>query len=119
MNKSRTLFCDVLREHIESGDLDIHCTNADIEPIALAQGWTVIPLWFRQEDKNPMKVGRGQYDLSSLVGGNSASAMPKSAPVAAAPAPVSDSAPQATAILQQSLVSSESTIPSVDGDITL
>ena len=116
MNKSRTLFCDVLREHIASGDLDVHCTNADIEPIALAQGWTVIPLWFRQDAENPMKVGRGRYDLSSLVGGDSASAMPKSAPVAAAPAPVSDSAPQATAILQQSLVSSESTIPSVDGD---
>ena len=59
MNKSRTLFCDVLREHIESGDLDVHCTNADIEPIALAQGWTVIPLWFRQDAENPMKVGRG------------------------------------------------------------
>ena len=65
MNKSRTLFCDVLREHIESGDLDVHCTNADIEPIALAQGWTVIPLWFRQDDQNPMKVGRGRYDLST------------------------------------------------------
>ena len=116
MNKSRTLFCDVLREHIESGDLDVHCTNADIEPIALAQGWTVIPLWFRQDDKNPMKVGRGRYDLSSLVGDNSAPVERTSVAPAAAPAPVSDSAPQATAILQQSLVSSESVIPSKDAD---
>ena len=72
MNKSRNLFLDVLREHIESGDLDIHCSNADIEPIALAQGWTVIPLWFRQDDQNPMKVGRGRYDLTCLASGNSA-----------------------------------------------
>ena len=72
MNKSRNLFLDVLREHIESGDLDIHCSNADIEPIALAQGWTVIPLWFRQDSENPMKVGRGRYDLTCLASGNSA-----------------------------------------------
>ena len=116
MNKSRTLFLDVLREHIASGDLDVNCTNADIEPIALECGWTVIPLWFRQDDQNPMKIGRGRYNLTSLVGNDSASAMPKSAPVATEPAPVSDSAPQASAILQQSLVSSESVIPSVDGD---
>ena len=87
MNKSRTLFLDVLREHIASGDLDVHCTNADLEPIALECGWTVIPLWFRQDAENPMKVGRGRYDLSCLTSGDSASAMPKSAPVAAAPAP--------------------------------
>ena len=115
MNKSRTLFCDVLREHIESGDLDVHCTNADIEPIALAQGWTVIPLWFRQDDQNPMKVGRGRYDLSTLINNTgSASATPKSAPVVCDP--VSDSAPPASAIMQQSLVSSESVIPSKDAD---
>lgn len=115
MNKSRTLFLDVLREHIAAGDLDVNCTNADIEPIALECGWTVIPLWFRQDDQNPLKVGRGRYDLSSLTGENSASATPKSAPVATAPVST-DPAPQASAILQQSLVSSESVIPSVDKD---
>jgi len=115
MNKSRTLFLDVLREHIESGDLDTNCTNADIEPIALAQGWTVIPLWFRQDSENPMKVGRGRYDLTCLASGNSAP-VERTIVAPAAPAPVSDSAPQASAILKQSLVSSESVIPAKDSD---
>ena len=115
MNKSRTLFLDVLREHIESGDLDTNCTNADIEPIALAQGWTVIPLWFRQDSENPMKVGRGRYDLTCLASGNSAP-VERTRVAPAAPAPVSDSAPQASAILKQSLVSSESVIPAKDSD---
>ena len=116
MNKSRTLFLDVLREHIESGDLDANCTNGDIEPIALAQGWTVIPLWFRQDSENPMKVGRGRYDLSSIVNGQSAPVERQTRVAPAAPAPVSDSAPQASAILKQSLVSSESVIPAKDSD---
>ena len=115
MNKSRTLFLDVLREHIESGDLDTNCTNADIEPIALAQGWTVIPLWFRQDSENPMKVGRGRYDLTCLASGNSAP-VERTIVAPAAPAPVSDSAPPASAIMQQSLVSSESVIPAKDSD---
>ena len=115
MNKSRNLFLDVLREHIESGDLDTNCTNADIEPIALAQGWTVIPLWFRQDSENPMKVGRGRYDLTSIASGNSAP-VERTRVAPAAPAPVSDSAPQASAILKQSLVSSESVIPAKDSD---
>ena len=115
MNKSRTLFLDVLREHIESGDLDANCTNADIEPIALAQGWTVIPLWFRQDSENPMKVGRGRYDLTCIVNGNSAP-VERTIVAPAAPAPVSDSAPPASAILKQSLVSSESVIPAKDSD---
>ena len=115
MNKSRNLFLDVLREHIESGDLDTNCTNADIEPIALAQGWTVIPLWFRQDSENPMKVGRGRYDLTCLASGNSAP-VERTRVAPAAPAPVSDSAPQASAILKQSLVSSESVIPAKDSD---
>ena len=115
MNKSRNLFLDVLREHLDSGDLDVHCTNADIEPIALAQGWTVIPLWFRQDDQNPMKVGRGRYDLTCLASGNSAP-VERTIVAPAAPAPVSDSAPQASAILKQSLVSSESVIPAKDSD---
>lgn len=115
MNKSRNLFLDVLREHIESGDLDTNCTNADIEPIALAQGWTVIPLWFRQDSENPMKVGRGRYDLSCIVNGKSAP-VERTRVAPAAPAPVSDSAPQASAILKQSLVSSESVIPAKDSD---
>lgn len=115
MNKSRNLFLDVLREHIESGDLDIHCSNADIEPIALAQGWTVIPLWFRQDSENPMKVGRGRYDLTCLASGNSAP-VERTIVAPAAPAPVSDSAPPASAILKQSLVSSESVIPAKDSD---
>jgi len=115
MNKSRTLFLDVLREHIESGDLDTNCTNADIEPIALAQGWTVIPLWFRQDSENPMKVGRGRYDLTCLASGNSAP-VERTRVAPAAPAPVSDSAPPASAIMQQSLVSSESVIPAKDSD---
>ena len=116
MNKSRTLFLDVLREHIESGDLDANCTNGDIEPIALAQGWTVIPLWFRQDSENPMKVGRGRYDLSSIVNGQSAPVERQTRVAPAAPAPVSDSAPPASAILKQSLVSSESVIPAKDSD---
>ena len=116
MNKSRTLFLDVLREHIESGDLDVNCTNGDIEPIALAQGWTVIPLWFRQDSENPMKVGRGRYDLSSIVNGQSAPVERQTRVAPAAPAPVSDSAPPASAILKQSLVSSESVIPAKDSD---
>ena len=115
MNKSRTLFLDVLREHIESGDLDTNCTNADIEPIALECGWTVIPLWFRQDSENPMKVGRGRYDLSSIASGNSAP-VERTIVAPAAPAPVSDSAPPASAIMQQSLVSSESVIPAKDSD---
>jgi len=115
MNKSRNLFLDVLREHIESGDLDIHCSNADIEPIALAQGWTVIPLWFRQDSENPMKVGRGRYDLTCLASGNSAP-VERTRVAPAAPAPVSDSAPSTSAIMQQSLVSSESVIPAKDSD---
>ena len=115
MNKSRTLFLDVLREHIESGDLDVNCTNADIEPIALECGWTVIPLWFRQDSENPMKVGRGRYDLSSIASGNSAP-VERTRVAPAAPAPVSDSAPPASAIMQQSLVSSESVIPAKDSD---
>jgi len=115
MNKSRTLFLDVLREHIESGDLDTNCTNADIEPIALAQGWTVIPLWFRQDSENPMKVGRGRYDLSCIVNGKSAP-VERTRVAPAAPAPVSDSAPSTSAIMQQSLVSSESVIPAKDSD---
>ena len=115
MNKSRTLFLDVLREHIESGDLDTNCTNADIEPIALECGWTVIPLWFRQDSENPMKVGRGRYDLSSIASGNSAP-VERTRVAPAAPAPVSDSAPPASAIMQQSLVSSESVIPAKDLD---
>ena len=115
MNKSRTLFLDVLREHIESGDLDTNCTNADIEPIAMAQGWTVIPLWFRQDSENPMKVGRGRYDLTCLASGNSAP-VERTTVAPAAPAPVSDSAPPASAIMQQSLVSSESVIPAKDSD---
>lgn len=115
MNKSRNLFLDVLREHIESGDLDIHCSNADIEPIALAQGWTVIPLWFRQDSENPMKVGRGRYDLSCIVNGKSAP-VERTRVAPAAPAPVNDSAPPASAIMQQSLVSSESVIPAKDSD---
>ena len=115
MNKSRNLFLDVLREHIESGDLDIHCSNADIEPIALAQGWTVIPLWFRQDSENPMKVGRGRYDLSCIVNGQSAP-VERTIVAPAAPAPVNDSAPPASAIMQQSLVSSESVIPAKDSD---
>ena len=115
MNKSRTLFLDVLREHIESGDLDVNCTNADIEPIALECGWTVIPLWFRQDSENPMKVGRGRYDLSSIASGNSAP-VERTIVAPAAPAPVSDSAPPASAIMQQSLVSSESVIPAKDSD---
>jgi len=115
MNKSRTLFLDVLREHIESGDLDTNCTNADIEPIALECGWTVIPLWFRQDSENPMKVGRGRYDLSSIASGNSAP-VERTRVAPAAPAPVSDSAPPASAIMQQSLVSSESVIPAKDSD---
>ena len=115
MNKSRTLFLDVLREHIESGDLDTNCTNADIEPIALAQGWTVIPLWFRQDSENPMKVGRGRYDLTCLASGNSAP-VERTTVAPAAPAPVSDSAPSTSAIMQQSLVSSESVIPAKDSD---
>jgi len=115
MNKSRNLFLDVLREHIESGDLDTNCTNADIEPIALAQGWTVIPLWFRQDSENPMKVGRGRYDLSCIVNGKSAP-VERTRVAPAAPAPVNDSAPPASAIMQQSLVSSESVIPAKDSD---
>ena len=115
MNKSRTLFLDVLREHIESGDLDVNCTNADIEPIALECGWTVIPLWFRQDSENPMKVGRGRYDLTSIASGNSAP-VERTIVAPAAPAPVSDSAPPASAIMQQSLVSSESVIPAKDSD---
>ena len=115
MNKSRTLFLDVLREHIESGDLDVHCSNADIEPIALVCGWTVIPLWFRQDSENPMKVGRGRYDLTCLASGNSAP-VERTIVAPAAPAPVSDSAPPASAIMQQSLVSSESVIPAKDSD---
>lgn len=115
MNKSRNLFLDVLREHIESGDLDTNCTNADIEPIALAQGWTVIPLWFRQDSENPMKVGRGRYDLTCLASGNSAP-VERTRVAPAAPAPVSDSAPSTSAIMQQSLVSSESVIPAKDSD---
>ena len=115
MNKSRTLFLDVLREHIESGDLDTNCTNADIEPIAMAQGWTVIPLWFRQDSENPMKVGRGRYDLTCIASGNSAP-VERTTVAPAAPAPVSDSAPPASAIMQQSLVSSESVIPAKDSD---
>ena len=115
MNKSRTLFLDVLREHIESGDLDTNCTNADIEPIALECGWTVIPLWFRQDSENPMKVGRGRYDLTSIASGNSAP-VERTIVAPAAPAPVSDSAPPASAIMQQSLVSSESVIPAKDSD---
>jgi len=115
MNKSRTLFLDVLREHIASGDLDVNCTNADIEPIALECGWTVIPLWFRQDSENPMKVGRGRYDLSSIASGNSAP-VERTIVAPAAPAPVSDSAPPASAIMQQSLVSSESVIPAKDSD---
>ena len=115
MNKSRNLFLDVLREHLDSGDLDVHCTNADIEPIALAQGWTVIPLWFRQDDQNPMKVGRGRYDLTCLASGNSAP-VERTTVAPAAPAPVNDSAPPASAIMQQSLVSSESVIPAKDSD---
>ena len=115
MNKSRTLFLDVLREHIESGDLDTNCTNADIEPIALECGWTVIPLWFRQDSENPMKVGRGRYDLSCIVNGKSAP-VERTTVAPAAPAPVSDSAPPASAIMQQSLVSSESVIPAKDSD---
>ena len=115
MNKSRTLFLDVLREHIESGDLDTNCTNADIEPIALAQGWTVIPLWFRQDSENPMKIGRGRYDLTCLASGNSAP-VERTTVAPAAPAPVSDSAPSTSAIMQQSLVSSESVIPAKDSD---
>lgn len=115
MNKSRNLFLDVLREHIESGDLDTNCTNADIEPIALAQGWTVIPLWFRQDSENPMKVGRGRYDLSCIVNGKSAP-VERTRVAPAAPAPVSDSAPSTSAIMQQSLVSSESVIPAKDSD---
>ena len=115
MNKSRNLFLDVLREHIESGDLDTNCTNADIEPIALAQGWTVIPLWFRQDSENPMKVGRGRYDLTCLASGNSAP-VERTRVAPAAPAPVNDSAPPASAIMQQSLVSSESVIPAKDSD---
>ena len=115
MNKSRTLFLDVLREHIESGDLNTNCTNADIEPIALECGWTVIPLWFRQDSENPMKVGRGRYDLSSIASGNSAP-VERTRVAPAAPAPVSDSAPPASAIMQQSLVSSESVIPAKDSD---
>ena len=115
MNKSRTLFLDVLREHIESGDLDTNCTNADIEPIALECGWTVIPLWFRQDSENPMKVGRGRYDLSSIVNGQSAP-VERTIVAPAAPAPVNDSAPPASAIMQQSLVSSESVIPAKDSD---
>ena len=115
MNKSRNLFLDVLREHIASGDLDVHCTNADLEPIALECGWTVIPLWFRQDSENPMKVGRGRYDLTCLASGNSAP-VERTIVAPAAPAPVSDSAPQASAILKQSLVSSESVIPAKDSD---
>ena len=115
MNKSRTLFLDVLREHLASGDLDVNCTNADIEPIALECGWTVIPLWFRQDDQNPMKVGRGRYDLNCLASGNSAP-VERTTVAPAAPAPVSDSAPPASAIMQQSLVSSESVIPAKDSD---
>ena len=115
MNKSRTLFLDVLREYIESGELDTNCTNADIEPIALGEGWTVIPLWFRQDSENPMKIGRGRYDLTCLASGNSAP-VERTTVAPAAPAPVSDSAPQASAILKQSLVSSESVIPAKDSD---
>ena len=113
MNKSRTQFCECLREHLQSGELDVSCTNADIEPIANACGWTVIPLWFRTESENPMKIGRGVYDLSDLQ--NSADRTVSDPMPVSADIPVSDVAPKALA-MNQSLSSSELVIPAKDAD---
>jgi MoxR-like ATPase len=115
MNKSRTLFCDVLRECVENGEIAVNCTNADIEPIAKDRGWSVIPLWFRDDNENPMKIGRGRYDLSSLAEDHIPAKTVVSVKTTETAIPVADSTPQATA-MNQSLVSSESVIPAKDAD---
>ena len=126
MNKTRTLFCDCLREHLASGDLDTICTNGDIEPIAIACGWTVIPLWFRQDDQNPMKIGRGRYDLSSLAAtapvaewtdneDGSGQWSDDAAVIVAPVVPVANSTPKVS-VLNQALSSSELVIPAKDAD---
>lgn len=114
MSKQRDEFLAVLTESIENGDLSTDCRNSEVADIAIEAGWSGVPLWFRSDD-SPYKVGRGRYDLSSLVGGSApapkatkVAPKAKSAPAAPAPAPA--------AILSQSLVSSESTIPAKDSD---
>ena len=113
MSKARDAFIGILTAAIESGDLATDCRSLEVADVAIGAGWSGVPLWFRSDD-SPYKVGRGRYDLSSLVGGaapvkvTKAKAAPPPAPVKAAPAPA--------AILAQSLVSSESVIPSKDSD---
>ena len=113
MSKARDAFIGILTAAIESGDLATDCRNSEVADVAIEAGWSGVPLWFRSDD-SPYKVGRGRYDLSSLVGGaapvkvTKAKAAPTPAPVKAMPAPA--------AILAQSLVSSESVIPSKDPD---
>ena len=70
MDKRRAAFVETLRTALAQGRIGPITSHTDLTDLAEREGWSVVPLWFRSDD-NPMKIGRGRYDLSSL--------MPKSA----------------------------------------
>ncbi|MGA0854946.1 MAG: hypothetical protein ACO3RK_09070, partial [Luteolibacter sp.] len=119
MDKRRAQFVETLRTALSQGKIDPIITHTDLTAFAVGEGWSVVPLWFRADD-NPLKIGRGKYDLSSLVKGAKSAGPAKTAntAVSATPAPKTATAPTAVAspVLTQSLVSSESTVPQRDPD---
>lgn len=121
MSNARHQWTEVLRLALKKGEISRHPRLKDLVEVAKDAGWSGVPLWFRQ-DSCRFKTGRGEYDLSSLAGSGTITVNPDLLPppvvtvapaTAATPAPAT---PAPTAILQQSLLSSESVVPAVDPD---
>jgi MoxR-like ATPase len=118
MDKRRAAFVETLRTALANREIDPIITHTDLTAFAQEAGWSVVPLWFRADD-NPLKIGRGKYDLSSLATGATAGPAKVAKTAVAAPAAKTAPAPSASEnspVLTQSLVSQESTVPQRDPD---
>ena len=118
MDKRRAAFVETLRTALAQGRIGPITSHTDLTDLAAREGWSVVPLWFRSDD-NPMKIGRGRYDLSSLMPKSAKAEKTTVAPATpatpATPAKAVEVAPAAS-IVTQSLLSQESTIPERDAD---
>ena len=118
MDKRRAAFVETLRTALAQGRIGPITSHTDLTDLAEREGWSVVPPWFRSDD-NPMKIGRGRYDLSSLMPKSAKAEKTTVAPATpatpATPAKAVEVAPAAS-IVTQSLLSQESTIPERDAD---
>ena len=107
---TRKKWLDALTDAYDDGTISEHPRLKELVDIAKNNGWSGVPLWFRQDDCI-YKTGRGSYDISSLINRQANGTETETKPARVQPTPAAPAS-----VLQQSLVSSESVVPATDSD---